>query len=68
LTINQISQSEQGVELGDVLGQPAIAQLFMTKEVLDDVEGVFDPSLRQRSLRRLSQIPQRLRQGIDDVR
>jgi hypothetical protein len=66
---HQISQREQGVQLRSVLGQAAIAQLFMVEPILDDVEGVLDPSphLRQRPLDWLDQIPQALGQGFDDV-
>src|ERR1700756_2531683 len=65
----QIGEGEQGVELCSVLGQPAIAQLLMAKQVLDDVKGVLDPGphLRQRPLRRLGEIPQRFWQRLDDA-
>ena len=43
LADHQIGQGEQGVKLRGVLGWPAIAQLFVAEEVLDDVEGVLNP-------------------------
>jgi hypothetical protein len=66
---HQIGEGEQGVELCSVLGQPAIAQLLMAEEVLDNVKGVLDPGphLRQRPLFRLGQIAQRFWQGLDDA-
>ncbi len=66
---HQVGQGEQGMQLRGVLGQAAIAQLFVAEQVLDDVEGVLDPGphLRQRSLDRLRQIPQGFRQCFDDA-
>ena len=45
---DEIGQSEECVELGGVFGQPAVADLPMFEEILDDVEGMFDqsPNLR----------------------
>ena len=35
---HQVGQGEQGVQLRGVLGQAAIAQLLMAKQVLDDMD------------------------------
>ena len=67
-TITRLARAK-GVQLRGVLGQAAVAQLFMPEQVLDDVEGVLDPGadLRQRSLDRLRQVPQGFRQRLDDA-
>jgi len=57
------------MELRRVFGQAAVAQLLMAEQILDHVEGMFDPGphLRQHPLDRLRQIPQRFGQGLDDA-
>ena len=39
---HQVGQGEQGVQLCGVLLETAIAQLLVTEQVLDDVEGMLD--------------------------
>ena len=66
---HQIGQGEQGVQLCGVLFEAAIAQLLVAEAVFDDVEGMLDhrAHLRERSLDRLRQFPQRFGQGLDDA-
>jgi hypothetical protein len=66
---HQVGEGEQGVQLRGVLGQPAVTQLAVPEQVLDQVEGMLDPGphLRQRPLHRLRQVLQGFRQGFDDA-
>ena len=54
---HQIGQTEQRVQPRRVLGQPAIADLLQTKQILDDVKRMLDLGLHgldRRQKRRLS--------------
>ena len=39
----EVGQGDQGEELRGVLGQPAIPDLALAPQMLDDAEGMFDP-------------------------